>query len=53
MTFLYVALALSAVLLLGAALGAYLRVRRQLYASDERLREALRELESRRQSTKV
>lgn len=51
MTYLNVLLVVSVVLLLGAALGAYLRVRRQLRASDARLREALEELQRQRRST--
>lgn len=50
MTYLNVLLVVSVLLLLGAALGAYMRVQRQLRASDARLREALEKLERQRQA---
>jgi hypothetical protein len=51
MTYLNVLLVLGVLLLLGAAVGAYMKVRRQLRESDARLRRALEELQRRRPST--
>ena len=51
MTFLYVVLVLSVLALLGTAAAGYLRVRRELRASDPVLREFLQTLEQERELT--
>ena len=50
---LYVILLLSLAAVLGTAAVLYLRVRRQLRASDAALREALQEVEEERRSTTI
>jgi pilus assembly protein TadC len=50
---LFIILLLSLVAILGTTIALYLRVRRQLKASETALREALHELEHERESTKV
>jgi hypothetical protein len=50
---LFIILLLSLVTILGTTIALYLRVRRQLQASETALREALHELEHERESTKV
>lgn len=53
MTLLYALLLLSTVAVLGVAAAAYVRVRRQLKATETALMQALEELEQERHSTKV
>ncbi|HSA93576.1 MAG TPA: hypothetical protein VLE48_11240 [Terriglobales bacterium] len=53
MTFLYAVLVLSLVALLGSAVLAWARVRRELKASDETLRRALAEIQAEQEVTRT